>query len=148
MLGLSGSIEEDFLKEILQFYTFYPNITSPLGGGSWNLQFLVSLPYRCHIPNLVKIGPVVLEKKMLTHDGRRTTDDDGRQPIAIGHLSDSGHLKSQFSAKRGINHPWVQKIQVSSNQGGTFAQQQIWLSHLIGDNHYKRKPRVTAGVTR
>ena len=37
------------------------------------------------MPNLVKIGPVVLEKKMLT--------DDGRQPIAIGHLSDSGDLK-------------------------------------------------------
>ena len=30
---------------------------------------------------------------MLTHDGRRTTHDDGRQPIAIGHLSDSGDLK-------------------------------------------------------
>ena len=24
---------------------------------------------------------------MLTHDARRKTDDDGRQPIAIGHLS-------------------------------------------------------------
>ena len=30
---------------------------------------------------------------MLTHDARRTTNDDGRQPIAIGHLSDSGDLK-------------------------------------------------------
>ena len=30
---------------------------------------------------------------MLTHDGHRTTHDDGRQPIAIGHLSDSGDLK-------------------------------------------------------
>ena len=35
-----------------------------------------------------KIGPVVLEKKMLMHDARRTIDDDGRQPIAIGHQSD------------------------------------------------------------
>ena len=26
-------------------------------------------------------------------NGRRTTDDDGRQTIAIGHLSDSGDLK-------------------------------------------------------
>ena len=42
---------------------------------------------------LVKIGPVVLDKKMLTDDARRTTHDDGRQPIAIGHLSDSGDLK-------------------------------------------------------
>ena len=32
----------------------------------------------------VKIGKVVLEKKIITHDGR--------QPIAIGHLSDSGDL--------------------------------------------------------
>ena len=31
---------------------------------------------------------------MLTHDGRRTTVDEGRQPIAIGHLSDSGDLKN------------------------------------------------------
>ena len=48
---------------------------------------------------MVKIGPVVLEMKMLTHHGRRTmdnerwtTDDDRRQPIAIGHLSYSGDL--------------------------------------------------------
>ena len=34
--------------------------------------------------NLVKIGPVVSEKKMLT--------DDGCKPIAIDHLSDSGDL--------------------------------------------------------
>ena len=26
-------------------------------------------------------------------DAHRTTHDDGRQPIAIGHLSDSGDLK-------------------------------------------------------
>ena len=37
--------------------------------------------------NLVKIDQVALEKKMLT-------DDDGRQPIAIGHLSDAGDLKN------------------------------------------------------
>ena len=34
---------------------------------------------------------------MLTHDGRRTTHDDGRQPIAIGHLSDSGDLKTMLN---------------------------------------------------
>ena len=52
------------------------------------------------MPNLVKIGPAVLEKKMLTDDGRRTphdahhtTHDDGRHTIAIGHLRDSGDLK-------------------------------------------------------
>ena len=33
---------------------------------------------------------------MLTHNARRTTDDDGRQPIAIGHLSHSGDLKTEL----------------------------------------------------
>ena len=41
------------------------------GGGCHDiLQFLVSLPYRCDIPNLVKIDSAVLEKKMLMDDGR------------------------------------------------------------------------------
>ena len=39
-----------------------------------------------YLPNLVMIGPVVLEKML--------TDDDGRQPIALGHLSYSCDLKS------------------------------------------------------
>ena len=88
---MPGSREEDFLR-IHQFYTFPPKITSSWGSGSWNLQLPVSLPYRCYIPNLVKIGPVVLENKMLTHYGRQTMDD-GRQPLVIGHLSYSGNLK-------------------------------------------------------
>ena len=37
---------------------------------------------------------------MLTHEGRRTTHDDGRQLIAIGHLSDSGDLKITDSLQR------------------------------------------------
>ena len=85
------SREEHFFKEIHQFYTFYPNITSPLGGVMKFTQVLVSKPYKCCIRHLVKIGPSVLEKKMLTHDGR--------QPIAIGDLSDSGDLKISFSKK-------------------------------------------------
>ena len=36
--------------------------------------------------SLVKIGPVFLDKKM-------SMNNDGRQPIAIGHLSDSRDLK-------------------------------------------------------
>ena len=53
------------------------------------MEFSISclLPYKCYRPNIVKISPIVLEKTMLT-------DDDGRQPITIGHLSDSGDLKS------------------------------------------------------
>ena len=97
-------------------------------------------PYsRCYIPNLVKIGPVALEKKMLTHDQRRTTDDARKrtpthscdnvavsdflnydmvnirmkkrkgyiiatsQPIAIGHLSDSGDLKTNCVRKQKLH---------------------------------------------
>ena len=49
------------------------------------MQLLVYLPYRCYIPNLVKISSVVIEKKMLM--------DDAHQHIAIVHLSDTGDLK-------------------------------------------------------
>ena len=69
---MPGSREEDFLriKVVLHFLSQY------------------------YIPfGLDKIGPVVHEKKMLTHDARRRMDDYGRRPIAIGHLSDSGDLK-------------------------------------------------------
>ena len=38
------------------------------------------------MPNLIKIGPVLLEKML--------PDDDERQPTAIGHPSDSGDLKN------------------------------------------------------
>ena len=46
----------------------------------------VSLPYRCYIPNLVKIDPEVLEK-MLMHtaqdvDAWKTAYNNRRQPIA------------------------------------------------------------------
>ena len=59
------SREEDFLRNT-SFLYFLPQNYLPFGLGSWNLQFLVFLPYRWYILNLVKIGPVVLEKKMLT----------------------------------------------------------------------------------
>ena len=82
--------------KIHQFYTFYPKMKFLWGGGHEIYNFLVSLPYRCYIPNLVKIGPVVLEEKMLTQDARRTRDDDGCQHIAIGHLCYSGDLMIYF----------------------------------------------------
>ena len=60
-----------------------------------SLKFLVSLPYECHIQNLVKNGTVVA---MLRNDGRTdeglsTSVDDERQLISKGHLSDSAYLK-------------------------------------------------------
>ena len=44
------SVLEKILKEIHQFYTFCPKITSPLGGGV--MKFTIScllIPYRCYI---------------------------------------------------------------------------------------------------
>ena len=76
--------EEDFFKKNINFTLFIPKLP-PLGVGAMKFTVLVFLPNRCYISNLVKIGPVVFEKKMLT-------DDNGRQPIAIGHLSDSSDL--------------------------------------------------------
>ena len=43
--------------------------------------------YWTQLFNISKFQQTLLEKKMLT--------DDGRKPIAIGHLSDSGDLKTQ-----------------------------------------------------
>ena len=47
---------EDFTE-----MTFTPKL-SPLGRGTLNLQFLVSLPYRNYVANLVKIGSVVVNR--------------------------------------------------------------------------------------
>ena len=41
--------EKKIFKEKHQFYTFYAKITSRWGGGSWNLQFHISLPNKCYI---------------------------------------------------------------------------------------------------
>ena len=70
--------EEKIFKEI---HEFYPQITSPWGRGSWNLQFLVSLPYRCYIPNLVKIDTVVLRKMLTLDTRRRTPTHSNRSPV-------------------------------------------------------------------
>ena len=47
---------------------------------------------------------------MLTHDAWHTTDDDGRQPIAIGHLSDSGDLKTESE--------WLERSANNANKFG------------------------------
>ena len=111
---LCGGVEKKVLKKIMHFhyiwliwqYIIFTLFTPkfPLfgvGWGSWHLQFLVSLTYRCYMLNLVKIGPVVICQKMLTDDGRNTTHDarrtthvDRHKPIAIGNLSDSGDLNN------------------------------------------------------
>ena len=62
-----------------------------------NFTLFTPIPFpRCYIPNLVKIGPVVLEKSILTHVACMMLHDDRHQPIEIGHLSDSGDLKKEI----------------------------------------------------
>ena len=91
MLGLSDQClgvhgEEDFLRNTAILHCSPQNYL-PFGWGV--MKFIISrvLPLMMLHTNLVKIGPVVSEEKMLTHD-------DGRQPITIGHLSDSRDLKT------------------------------------------------------
>ena len=80
---------------LINFPLFIPKIISPWDRSQeiYNFsspyiiclyQFLLFIPQRCYIPNLVKICPMVLEKKI--------SPDDGRQTLAIGHLGDSDYL--------------------------------------------------------
>ena len=63
---------------------------------------------------------------------RRTTDDDGRQPIAIGHLSDSVDLKIEILSE--VTHHFPRKAQLLflrwswKNSGGThiWEKSRIW----------------------
>ena len=76
ILGLSDlclGVERKIFKKYINFTLFTAKLP-PLGVGG-HLKLLVSLPYICHIPNVVKIGPVVLEKMMLTHDAQCTMHD-------------------------------------------------------------------------
>ena len=62
----------------------------PLGGGGHEISCLLTL----QMPH-TKFGwdwPISSWEEDV--DARRTTDDDGRQPIAIGYLSYSGDLKT------------------------------------------------------
>ena len=53
------------------------------------MKFTISFFPNATDANVVKTGPVVLEK-MLTQDARLTKDEYGRKFIATGHLSNSG----------------------------------------------------------
>ena len=68
-------VEKKIFKEIHQFYTFYTKITS-----SWDGEGVMNFTISCVLTLQMlhtKFGkdwpPVVLEKKMLTHDAHRTT---------------------------------------------------------------------------
>ena len=76
---MPGSREAEFSRNTSILH-FLPQNYLPCSRGSWNFQFLVSLPYRCHVPNLVKIDLVVIEKKMITNDWRRTPTHSNGSP--------------------------------------------------------------------
>ena len=50
------------------------------------------------IPHFAKVGLVVLVKKVLTHDGRCPTQDDGRQLTPIN-SNDLNHATNGFEAE-------------------------------------------------
>ena len=80
------------LRRAEDFYTFCPKITSPFGGGHeiYNLHYCILTLQMLH----TKFGLDWLRSSSEEDvNARRTTVDDGRQPIAIGHLSYSGDLK-------------------------------------------------------
>ena len=84
------------VKKIFENWSFWgsfcPIPKAPGVQETWNLQFKCPLSQRCFMPNLKRIGLVGYQEEvknvhLLTDDARRTTYDDGRRPIAIGHLS-------------------------------------------------------------
>ena len=70
---MPGNREEDFFKKYSNFTLFKQKLLFEWGVMEFTISCLLT-PQMLHA-NLVKIGPVVLEKKMLTHGARRTTTD-------------------------------------------------------------------------
>ena len=64
-----------FLRHTSILHFISPKLPLVGGVGVMNLQFLVSLLYRYCTLNLVRIGLVVLQKKMLTQEAQSTTQD-------------------------------------------------------------------------
>ena len=68
-----AGVEKKSFRELHQFDFFLLQKYLLLAWRIWNLYCFVSLLYRYYILNLVKIGPVGLEIKMLTHSARKWT---------------------------------------------------------------------------
>ena len=62
---------EDLKKNTI-YFAFYPQIIFPWEGK----EFLISLPCRCYIPKLEKIGPLYVNE-------RRTTTDANPQVYSV-----------------------------------------------------------------
>ena len=98
-------VEKRIFKKYINLTIFTPKLL-PLGVGLWKYNLscclcLVSLPYRCYTPYLVKIVPVVLEKKMLTHDGRRRTATNSNRSTKLIHVKLRFHQPKNLSIKNG-----------------------------------------------
>ena len=138
--SMPGSREEIFLKKCINFKLFTPKL-SPLMDGSGNLQFLVSLPYRCYIPNFVKFDPVVLK------------NNGGCQPIAIGHLSYSS--TSIFILKEQRENTQIKRNQTSDKEdvsqspdGDTYSREdEVTTMYLNNNKHtYKYSLLITQSL--
>lgn len=57
-------------------------------------QFYSKFTYCCYMQNLVEIGSLVPKNQPKMFNILQPTNDDGQKQIAMGHLGDSGELKS------------------------------------------------------
>ena len=85
---MPGSREEGFLRNTSILHFLSQNYLPLCGGGGHEIyNFLSPYPRNATYKFWLRLAYYILRKKMLMHDGRR--------PIVIGHLSDSGDLKSE-----------------------------------------------------
>ena len=66
-----SELEKKILKKDIDFTQFTQNYLCLAGGGGMKFTISCFLTLQMLYTNMVKIGPVVFKKKMLTHDGRR-----------------------------------------------------------------------------
>ena len=121
------TVDKKIFLFIHKFYTLYPKVFSPWGWGSWNLKFLVSLPYICYIPNLVKIGQVDV-------NGRRTANANS----SIYHRSNSGDLKLENASKQPMCGSTAQQNELSIK----FAQLKNKFSFVYQTNQQIKKKNI------
>ena len=88
---LCEGVEKIFKYKYINFTLITPKSTSPWGGmGSWNLQFLVSLPYRMlRIPHIFGSDPSVLEKML--------TDEEKINILGYHYMKKTLHRKLKYT---------------------------------------------------
>ena len=115
-----------FFKKYINYSRFTPKLP-PLGSGCDEICNLLS-PYPTDATyHIFKIGPVVLEKKMITHDGRRRTPIHSNMSPANSakHMNDDfiqKHQKGGSSHNTSYCHILLQKAKLQG-QGHPFSRQ-------------------------